>query len=219
MSNGAELQAKAIRLFEEKKFAEAGPLFADAMRAYQEAGDEVLAAEMQVNLGLTKRELEAYEEAIELMQSGLALFRAKQNRLREAQTLGNMALAYAKLQDQEQAQAFYREAAAIFKDIGEDDSYGETILALGDLYFRGGEYMRAVALFEMGLEHIKNKNHRQKMLKQLLLMKNRMLGERKEKQKVTDGEETPSDSRRRRRRRLFGSRKGELPEGESEEEE
>jgi hypothetical protein len=45
------------------------------------------------------------------------------------------------------------------------------------------------------------------MMKQIMLMKNRMLGERKEKEATQlDKEDAVSDSRRRRKRRLFGRR-------------
>jgi tetratricopeptide (TPR) repeat protein len=110
-----------------------------------------------------------------------------------------MALAYSKAEDQEQAQTMYRAAARIFREIEEDEYYGETILALSDMQFRSGNLVEALATFEVGLEHIRNKNHRQKMLKQLLVLKNRLSGERRLEQ-ASDNDEAVSDSRRRRRR-------------------
>ncbi len=218
MSKGQEFQTKATRLFESEKYEEAAETFTEAMNAYQEAGDEQLAIEMRVNLGLAKREMGDYEAAVTEMQAGLAYFRENGVRLREAQTLGNMALAYAKLDDQEQAQTMYREAASIFREIGEDEYYGETILALGDMLFRSGNLMEALGIFEVGLEHIRNKNHRQKLMKQLLVLKNRMAGERRQEQ-ASDSEGTASESRRRRRRRgLFrkSSEDSEEPDDSSE---
>ena len=204
MSTGSELQIKATRLFEKGKYEDAAEVFAEALEAYQEEGTGELAAEMRVNLGLAKRELGDLEAAITEMQTGLAYFKETEDRLREAQTLGNMALAYAKAKDEEQAQTMYREAGRIFREIDEDEYYGETILALADMQFRSGNLLEALVTFEIGLEHVRNKNHRQKMMKQLLVLKNRLSGERRQEQ-VSDGDEAVSDSRRRRRRRgIFG---------------
>lgn len=199
MSTGSELQSKGIRLFEGGKYDEAATIFAEAIQAYQSENKPELSAEMQVNLGLTKRELGDFEGAVEDMQAGLAYFRESGIRLREAQALGNMALVYTKAGDHEQAQTMYREAAAIFRELGEDQFYGETILALGDMLFRAGKLQEALAIFEVGLEHIRNKNHRQKVMKQLLILKNRIIGEQRRLGNV-DAEE-PTGGRRRRRRR------------------
>jgi tetratricopeptide (TPR) repeat protein len=199
MSTGSELQIKATRLFEKGKYEDAAEAFTEALEAYQQEGTGDLAAEMRVNLGLAKRELGDFEGAITEMQAGLAYFKETEDRLREAQTMGNMALAYSKAEDQEQAQTMYRAAARIFREIEEDEYYGETILALSDMQFRSGNLVEALATFEVGLEHIRNKNHRQKMLKQLLVLKNRLSGERRLEQ-ASDNDEAVSDSRRRRRR-------------------
>jgi tetratricopeptide (TPR) repeat protein len=202
MSTGSELQIKGIRLFESGKYAEAAETFASAVAAYQAEGNTQLAAEMRVNLGLAQRELGDFKTAVAEMQTGLAHFRAAGDRLHEAQTLGNMALAYSKAEDHEQAQTLYRDAARIFREIGQDDYYGETILALGDMQFRAGKLLEALATFEVGLDYVRNKNQRQKLMKQLLLLKNRISGE----QRIAGtpkASEPVSDSRRRRRRGLF----------------
>lgn len=200
MSTGSELQTKGIRLFEGGKYDEAAAIFTEAIAAYQSENSPELSAEMQVNLGLTKREQGDFEGAVEMMQTGLAYFRENGIRLREAQALGNMALVYAKAGDHEQAQTMYREAAAIFRELGEDQFYGETILALGDMLFRAGKLQEALAIFEVGLERMKNKNQRQKVMKQLLVLKNRIMGEER-RQQVNEAEnQGETDSHRRRRR-------------------
>lgn len=211
MSTGSELQIKATRLFESGKYDQAAEAFTEAISAFEAEDNNQLANEMRVNLGLARREAGDYEGAVTDMQAGLAYFRESGDRLREAQTLGNMALVYAKLDDNEQAQTMYREAAAIFKELEEDDYYGETILALGDLQFRSGDLIAALGTFEVGLDYVRNKNHRQKIMKQLLVLKNRMTGMGRV-QEGDDEDSTPpaSDSRRRRRRRgLFGRQKKE----------
>jgi tetratricopeptide (TPR) repeat protein len=216
MSTGSELQLKGTRLFEKGSYEEAAAIFVQAIEAYRAESNLQLVAEMEVNVGLCKRETGQYEEAIKHMQTGLAYFEERGPRARKAQTLGNMALAYAKLEDTEQAQTLYREAASIFREIGEDEYYGETILALADMYFRAGDLMLAASTYEIGLDYIRNKNHRQKMLKQLMIVKNRMAGEKKQEE-ARDSSEVASDSRRRRRRGILG-RKQETDKDEGVEE-
>lgn len=197
MSTGSELQIKGIRLFESGKYQEAAETFAAAIAAYREEGNEQLASEMRVNLGLAKRELGDYEAAVTEMQGGLLHFQQNGDKLHEAQTFGNMALAYLRADNHEQAETMYREAARLFREIGEDGYYGETILALGDMLFRAGKLLEALAIFEIGLDHIKEKNQRQKVMKQLLVLKNRISGEQRAGENQANV--APVSDRRRRR--------------------
>ncbi|MCL4878783.1 MAG: tetratricopeptide repeat protein [Anaerolineae bacterium] len=200
MSEGKLLQAKGIRQFEDHDYEGAAQTFKSAIDAFQQESDVIGVAEMQVNLGLAYRAMDNYDEAIQLMESGLATFREQKNRRLEAQAMGNMALAYSKQGNQEQAATFYREAAAIFRDLGDDDNYGETVLALADMLFKSGNLMQAVAAYEAGLEAIRNPTQRQKMAKQLLVVKNRLMGEKRAEQAGEEGK-TVSDRRRRRQLR------------------
>jgi tetratricopeptide (TPR) repeat protein len=215
MSTGNELKIKGMRLFQEKHYDQAIETFREAVTAFEgeENADQV--AEMQVNLGLSLRNAKQYEDAIEEMQKGLRYFQEHGDQHREAQALANAATAYAELDEKEQAETMYRTAAQIFRELGDDDSYGETILALADMQFHSGDYVLAVSTFEEGLKHIRNKNHRQKMMKQLLIAKNRMMGGNVD---MATKDDTPStDSRRRRRRRGLGIfRRGETPEEDAE---
>lgn len=197
MSTGPELQNKGIRLFEKGKFAESAELFVEAIETYGQEGDEKKVAEMRVNLGLAKREQGDYEAAIGEMQTGLAYFQEHQERLLEAQALGNMALTYLRAEDPEQAETMYREAARIFRELKENQFYGETIFALGDMLFRSGKLLEALAVFEIGLENVRDKSQRQKIMKNLLVLKNRIMGEERTTTQSSNDEPT-SDLRRRR---------------------
>ncbi|MBI5930292.1 MAG: tetratricopeptide repeat protein [Chloroflexi bacterium] len=197
MSTGSELQIKGTRIFEKGNYQEAIGIFTEAMEAYRSENNGQMAAEMQVNIGMCKRELEQYEDAIKEMQVSLAYFDEHGPQVRKAQTMGNMALAYAKLGDTEQAQTMYREAGAIFRELNEDEQYGETVLALADMYFRAGDMMLAAATYEVGLDYIKNLNQRQKMMRQLGMLRARLTGEKKAQENAST--EATTDSRRRRR--------------------
>jgi tetratricopeptide (TPR) repeat protein len=87
-----------------------------------------------------------------------------------------MARVYAKTGDTEQALTNYREASAMFIEAGDEDNYGETILAIADLQLRSGKVMQAAATYEVGLDYIKQPNARQKLMKKLLGLRNRLTG-------------------------------------------
>lgn len=174
--SGKKLQAQGVRQFQLDEFEAAAQTFQEAITAFEAENDPLTAAEQRVNLGLAYRALDRFDAAIEAMQTGLETFRQHQDRFREAQALGNLALVYAKQDNSEQATTYYREAANIFRELGEDEFYGQTILALADLQFRSGQMVQAAETFELGLKYIENPNQRQKMMKQLMVVKNRMLG-------------------------------------------
>jgi tetratricopeptide (TPR) repeat protein len=201
MSEGKVLQSRGIQQYQNQDYEAALETFQAAFQAFQDEGEPLHAAEQQVNMGLTYRALEKHDEALEQMQAGLASIREHGDRRLEAQALGNMALVYARQDNDEQAATMYREAATIFRELKDDENYGETILALGDLQFRSGKMVQAVASYEVALDYIKNPNQRQKMMKGLLVAKNRLLGQQKAAAQEEDGEGEESDRRRRRRLR------------------
>jgi tetratricopeptide (TPR) repeat protein len=120
--------------------------------------------------------MDDHEAALDQMNQALAVFTQINDDHRRAQVLGNMARVYAKLGNSEQALTNYREASAIFIDEGDEQNYGETVLAIADLQFRSGHMMQAAATYEVGLEYIKNPNARQKMMKKLLGVRNKISG-------------------------------------------
>lgn len=200
MSEGKQLQAKGIRQYQSGEFEKAAATFQEAIAAFEKEQDEIGAAEQKVNLGLCYRSLEQYPKAAELIEAGLATFRSQADRGREAQALGNLALVYAKQDNLEQATTLYREAAALFRELKDDENYGQTILALADVQFKAGDYAQAAMTFEIGLDNIRNPNHRQKMAKQLLVVKNRLLGQKKGESvsQMADSEQPAEGNTRRR---------------------
>jgi tetratricopeptide (TPR) repeat protein len=220
---GKDLKAQGIRLFQGKKYKDAVEIFRRAIDAFGTENDSLGVAEMQANLGLCLRNLERYEESIDEMQKALAYFKENKHEIHEAQLLGNMALSYAELKEVEQAETYYRTSAAIFREHKEMDKYGEIMMALADMRFHNHDYMMAIGIYEEGVQHVRDKSQRQKMLKQLMVAKNfAMMGG----QPVSsDGEaEEANDSRKRRSGRgLRGLLKRgkdeteETPEGTTEE--
>jgi len=176
MPTADELKDQGIKQYTEGDYEAAEQTFRQAAAAYEQAGAADSLAEMQVNLGLALHSLGQHDAALEQMSAAHQVFAGMNDRLRTAQALGNMARVYAKLDNTEQALTNYREASGLFMELGDETSYGQTVLAIADLELRSGQLLKAAATYEVGLDYVKNPNVRQKLMKKLLGVRNRVLG-------------------------------------------
>jgi tetratricopeptide (TPR) repeat protein len=177
MPTGEELKNKGVAQFMQGDYEDAADTFKQAIAAYEGESKSDMVAEMQVNLGLALHSMGESEQALEQMNMAHAVFAQINDQSRTAQVLGNMARVYAKLGNSEQAMTNYREASALFMELGDEENYGQTVLAIADLQMRSGQLMKAAATFEVGLDYIKNPTGRQKMMKRLLGVRNKLTGQ------------------------------------------
>jgi tetratricopeptide (TPR) repeat protein len=177
MANAESLKDQGIQQFMQQDYERAAETFRAARSAYEAAGEDDLAAEMRVNLGLALHSVGQYDAALAEMQAARDVFLARGDQSRLAQALGNMGRVYAKLGNTEQAITNYREASALFMEIGDEENYGQTVLAIADLQLRGGHVTQAAATYEVGLDYVKHPNARQKLMRNLLGLRNRLTGQ------------------------------------------
>jgi len=190
MPQADELKEQGIKQFMQQKYQDAAATFQQAIEAYEAQDAAGMAAEMRVNRGLALHSLGQYDAALELMHQALAVFRQMNDALRTAQALGNLGRVYAKIDNTEQAITNYREASAIFAELGDDENYGETVLAIADLQVRSGNVMQAAATYEIGLDYVKKPSTRQRLMKNLINVRNKMGGGVGAPPKSQDDEET-----------------------------
>ncbi|HEX2907847.1 MAG TPA: tetratricopeptide repeat protein [Phototrophicaceae bacterium] len=176
MTSAQELQERGVKLFQQRDFEAAAQQFQQAQSVYEAEGHRDLAAEMLTNIGLVHRTLGENQQALEAMQSALAVFQELNDTLRTAKVLGNMGGVYVELNDHEQAYNCYRQAADIFEAVGEKKLYGETLIAIGSLQIDERKLMDGAATYEVGLENLDELSPRQKMLKGLLGIRNKLTG-------------------------------------------
>ncbi|MBC6935155.1 MAG: tetratricopeptide repeat protein [Chloroflexi bacterium] len=176
MTTAQELQERGVKLFQQKDFEAAAQHFQQAMDAYEAEGRRDIAAEMQVNIGLVHRALGENQQALEAMQAALGVFQETGDAVRTAKVLGNMGGVYVELNDHEQAYNCYRQAADIFEAQGEKKLYGETLMAIGALQVDERKLMQGAATYEVGLEQLGELTPRQKMIKGLLGIRNKLSG-------------------------------------------
>lgn len=176
MSTASDLKAQGIKQFQQKRHDEAGALFEQARAAYAAEGQAEMAAEMQVNLGLVYRAQGKTQQALDVMSTAYSVFEADDDRKRMAMTLGNMGAAYKALGDNEQAYRCYRDAADLFDALGEKTMYGETLIAMADLQMSERKVTSAAATYEAGLSELDELSASQKVLRNLIGLRNKMMG-------------------------------------------
>lgn len=171
-----QLRDEGIRLFEEGSFPQAIETFGRAQEAFAAAGDEAMAAEMLNNVGVVYREQGEHDKALEPLEAALAAFGKLGDRSREAQSLGNLGGLYSALNDKDKAIESYRKAIKIFGDLDDHNREGETLMALGLMQFKNGQRSDGMAAYEAGLLLVDKPTARQKNLKRLLKVRQRLLG-------------------------------------------
>lgn len=176
MSTAKELQEQGVKLYEQQDYEAAARVFQQAKDQYTAENQLDMAAEMQTNIGLVHRALGENQQALEMMQSALKTFQEQNDSLRAAQVLGNMGGVYLELGDKEQAYNCYRQAADTFQELGEKVMYGHTMIAMAKLQVREGKVWAGAATYEVGLENLDKLSASQKILKNLIGIRNRLSG-------------------------------------------
>ena len=175
---GRELKAEGKRLYEEGLYDEAIAKYEQARKAFVAEENEVEAAEMINNLGVLYRLQHKWDEALSALEEARSIFVRLGDRSREAQTLGNMSVAYTGLRQREKAQECLRQAADIFADLNDKERQSEVLLELGTQMWKTGDRQAGLATYESGLQMTPKPSIKQKTLRGLLRMRNRLLGQK-----------------------------------------
>lgn len=173
-----ETKEEGMRLFHEGLYDEAAAKFEHAREMFAAAGDEIEKAETINNLGVVYRRQDKWDEAIAALEEAKATFAKLGDRNREAQALGNLGGLYADKDERDKAKACLREAADAFAELGDKEHQGETLLALGVQLWKTGDRSGGLATYEAGLQMLPRPTVKQKTMRNLLRMRNRLLGQK-----------------------------------------
>ena len=175
---GQELKEEGMRLFHEGLYDEAIVTFEQAREVFAAEEDEIEVAEVVNNLGVVYRLQDKWDEAIAALEDARATFAKLGDRNREAQTLGNLGGLYADKNERDKAKESLRQAADIFAELGDEERQGETLLALGVQLWKTGDRSGGLATYEAGLQILPKPTVKQKTVRNLLRMRNRLLGQK-----------------------------------------
>jgi tetratricopeptide (TPR) repeat protein len=151
-SEGApEILKQGKRDFEQGHFEEAARAFRQAVKLLTAAGDELGAAEARNNQAVALMQGGDPEGALSALNGTVEVFEAAADKQRMGQALGNLAAAYHALGRLELADSNYREALALFQEIGDQDSSAHTFKSLSQLQLSRGETFEAVGSMQRGL--------------------------------------------------------------------
>ena len=175
---GQELKEEGMRLFHEGLYDEAAAKFKQAQEVFATEENEIEVAEMVNNLGVVYRLQDKWDEAIAALEEAKTTFAKLGDRGREAQTLGNLGGLYADKDERDKAKESLRQAADIFAELGDKEHQGETLLALGVQLWKTGDRSDGLATYEAGLHILPKPTIRQKTVRNLLRMRNRLLGQK-----------------------------------------
>jgi tetratricopeptide (TPR) repeat protein len=173
-----EMKEEGMRLFHEGLYDEAAAKFEHAREMFAAEGDEIAEAETVNNLGVVYRKQDKWDEAIAALEEAKAAFVKLGDRNREAQTLGNLGGLYADKNERDKAKECLRQAADAFAALDDKEHQGETLLALGVQLWKTGDRSGGLATYEAGLQVLPKPTVRQKTVRNLLRMRNRLIGQK-----------------------------------------
>jgi tetratricopeptide (TPR) repeat protein len=130
----ASLGQIAAILTEQQRYTEADARYAEALRAAQDAGDVQLQALLLQHQGSLQDDLGNQDRAVALYQHALALFQHTGDRGGEMGTCGLLGITERKRNQLEAAEAWYRRAAELARDLNDRAPLASTSHNLGVLY-------------------------------------------------------------------------------------
>ncbi len=176
MTSPSDLKDQALQHFRADRLAEAAAGFAQAAQAFGDTGEQGAAAEMLNNLAVVRLAQKDWAAALAAAEGTPAIFHVLGNRLREAQSLSNLAAAHDGAGHFDQAAGLYQQAVDLFGALGERENRAACLKALSALQLKQGKQFQALASMQAGLNTAPQLNTREKTLKTLLDKALKMIG-------------------------------------------
>ena len=144
----------------------AGGRLKDSLRLYEQAlilygnliqAEDMLFASLYNNVSLLYQEMEDFEKARENLLKALSIVKVNENTgFEEAVTYANLAAACLRLDKDEEAAGYCREALALFDGLQVRDShYCAALSALGTYHYKHENFNEAASCFEQAMEGVK----------------------------------------------------------------
>ena len=173
-----QIAKEAQSAYSEGDYAGAAQSFEAARQSYLSAGDDILAAEMANNGSVALLQAGDAEGALKAVQGTPEIFSLAEDRKRQAMALGNQAAALEALHRLEEAEQIYWQSAEILKILGENDLRLSVMKSISALQLRSGRQLQAVATMQSGMDGLEKLTPKQRLLKRLLNIPTKLLGDK-----------------------------------------
>ena len=127
------------------------PKWEEALKLYQQAGDNRGQAASLLGLGSAYSALGEKQKALEYFSQSLPLFRAIGDRRGEALTLNNIGSVYADLGEKQKALEYYSQSLPLSRAVGDRGGEALTLNNIGSVYADLGEKQKALEYYSQSL--------------------------------------------------------------------
>lgn len=170
-----EAQIKAAKqAYQQSDYGAAADLYAAAAAAYQTRGKPLLAAEMANNQSVALLQAGDAQSALNAAIGTETIFEETGDQLKAAMAIGNQAAALDTLERLQEAEEHYNRCANMLKQLGEEQLRAQVMQSLSALQLRSGRQLEALASMQAGVNSIERPTPRQRMLKKLLDLPNKL---------------------------------------------
>ena len=170
------LSKDAMKAYGKEDYGSAAQAFESARKAYLDAGEDVLAAEMANNLSVTYIQMDRANDALSIVEGTPQIFLTHGNQQLAGRAYGNLAAALEASGQRQEALEYYQLAAQIFSEEEDKEGYALTMQAISRLQLRLGQPIEAVSTMQVGLEAMPKSSLRDRLLKKLIDIPTRLMG-------------------------------------------
>jgi tetratricopeptide (TPR) repeat protein len=162
-------------LYQAKKYLPAADSFSQSAAAYDASGYPLLGAEMRNNQCVSLLLAKKPRQAVEVVQGTGELFIKAGQITKAGMALANEATALKDLGDNESALETFTRAGDLFLSVDEEDLYLQTMQSVSSLKMKSRNVLGALFSMQKGLEGIEKPTWKQKLLKNLLKVPDKLL--------------------------------------------
>lgn len=168
IENLEEIISTAKTNFHKGDFKKAIEGFAFAYKHYQEAGDDLNAAEMANNLSVAYLQARKPKEALEIVEGTDKIFEAHQDITRQAMAIGNKGSALEALKKFDEAIEAYNQSIALFDEAGEKELRSYIFKSLSALHLRKRDSFKSIFAMQQSLNAKENLTLKDRIFKFIL---------------------------------------------------
>jgi tetratricopeptide (TPR) repeat protein len=152
MADPDNLAEQARSAYNAGQYQKALEGFAQARDQFQASNLRLRAAEMSNNICVCLLQLDRAHEALAAVRDTPSIFHDEGDLLLKAQALGNRAMAKAALNQSAEAEADYRKAAELFRELNHQEGLQYTMQALSKMQLQHGRPMEALDAMQSVLD-------------------------------------------------------------------